>query len=73
MRLMQNFMRVLVVCVVCDMNEVVMSYMCFGFGMGMGAWGHGRREGCLFPWGYGKGCFFSFLGRNMMTCSLYMS
>ena len=74
MRLMQNFTLISVVCVVCDMNEVFTSYMCFLFVLR--AWGHGAWEegGVSFSMGVWEGVFFfSFFGRNMMTCSLYMS
>ena len=51
MRLMQNFTLISVVCVVCDMNEVVTSYLCFF----NGAWEEG---GVSFSMGVWEGVFF---------------
>ena len=61
MRLMQNFTLISVVCVVCDMNEVVMSYMGFVcFEWGGGAWGMGGGRGVFFHGGMGRGVFLVF-------------
>ena len=59
MRLMQNFTLSSMVCVVCDMNEVVTSYMgfvCFEWVWGHGAWEEGGVS-FFFHGGMGRGVF----------------